>query len=187
MEQIASGKKFLLQCAFGSKGYVELTQLWRSAEVFVDLPQSAADAVAYFGQLAGHEAEKAFWGQFPGSPSAQLLNHRVKQLVELFRMTRPVLQDLCIALWPAEAMPKSLFGLTARLQDVVPCVDRWKRSACFEGAWRAYACVKTHFRKVDAETCAAGPPADKPRTAEQCFAEVEAGAWTTKATNASPR
>ena len=103
----------------------------------------------------------------PGHPqSGQLLNHRVKQLVELFRMTRPALQDLCVTLWPAEAMPKSLFGLTAHLQNVVPCVERWKRSACFEGARRAYACVKTHFRKVDAETCAAGPPADKPRTAE---------------------
>ena len=41
--------------------------------------------------------------------------------------------------------------------------------------------MKTHFRKVDAETCAAGPPADKPRTAEQFFAEVEAGARTTEA------
>ena len=70
MEQIASGKIFLLQCTFGSKGCVELTQLWRFAEVFEDLPQSTADAVAYFGQLVGHEAEKAFWGQFPGPPSA---------------------------------------------------------------------------------------------------------------------
>jgi hypothetical protein len=39
----------------------------------------------------------------------------MKQLVELFRMTRPALQDLCVAFWPAEAMPNSLFGLTARL------------------------------------------------------------------------
>ena len=62
VEQISSGKLFLLQCSFGSKGCVELTQLWRSAEVFEDLPQSAEDAVAYFGQLVGHEAEKAFWG-----------------------------------------------------------------------------------------------------------------------------
>ena len=30
VEQIASGKIFLLQCSFGSKGCVELTQLWRS-------------------------------------------------------------------------------------------------------------------------------------------------------------
>src|SRR3989337_2217052 len=66
VEQIASGKLFLLQGSVGSKGCTELTQLWRSAEVFEDLPQSAEDLVAYFGQLAGHEAEKAFWGQFPG-------------------------------------------------------------------------------------------------------------------------
>ena len=38
VEQIASGKIFLLQCAFGSKGCVELTQLWRFTEVFKDLP-----------------------------------------------------------------------------------------------------------------------------------------------------
>ena len=82
VEQIASGKLFMLQCSFGSKGCVELTQLWHSTEVFADLPQSAADAVAYFGQLAGHEVEKAFWGEFLGSPSAQLLNHHMKQLVE---------------------------------------------------------------------------------------------------------
>ena len=78
-------------------------------------------------------------------------------------------------------MSKSLFGLTARLQNAVPCVERWKRSTCFEGARRAYACVKTHFCKVDEERCAAGPPADKPCIAEQFFAEVEVGAQTTKA------
>jgi hypothetical protein len=41
--------------------------------------------------------------------------------------------------------------------------------------------MKTHFQKVDAVTCAAGPPADNPRTAEQFFAEVEVGARITEA------
>jgi hypothetical protein len=41
--------------------------------------------------------------------------------------------------------------------------------------------VKTHFQKVDAVTVATGPPADKPRTTEQFFAEVEEGARITEA------
>jgi hypothetical protein len=40
--------------------------------------------------------------------------------------------------------------------------------------------MKTHFRKVDAVTCATGPPADKLHTAEQFFAEVEEGARITE-------
>lgn len=34
VEHIATGKPYLLQCTFGNKGFVELTQLWQSAEVF---------------------------------------------------------------------------------------------------------------------------------------------------------
>ena len=40
VEEIALGKLYLLQCVFGSKGCVELTQMWRSTEVFPDLPRS---------------------------------------------------------------------------------------------------------------------------------------------------
>ena len=38
-----------------------------------------------------------------------------------------------------------------------------------------YACVKTHFRKVDAVTVATSPPADKLCTMEQFYPEVEGG------------
>jgi hypothetical protein len=67
VERVAAGKPYLLQCVFGSKGFVELTQLWRSAKVFADLPKSAVDAGLHFGQLEGHEVEKAFWSQFQES------------------------------------------------------------------------------------------------------------------------
>lgn len=92
-----------------------------------------------------------------------------------------MLQDLCITLWPTEALPASFFGLLARLQEVVPQVDCSKRSACLEGAHRAYVCVKTHFQKVDAEVIVAGPHKGKVRTVEQFFVEVEEGAWMTEA------
>jgi hypothetical protein len=49
VEQIATGKPYLLQCVFGSEGFVELTQLWRSVEAFADLPKSVKDAGLHFG------------------------------------------------------------------------------------------------------------------------------------------
>ena len=73
-------------------------------------------------------------------------------------VSRPVLQDLYVVLWPAEALPTSFFGLSANLQDVIPHVNSSRRSSFFDGARRAYACVKTHFQKVDAVTVATPPP-----------------------------
>jgi hypothetical protein len=166
---------------FGSRGFVELTQLWRSAEAFADLPKSAKDAGLHFGQREGHEAERAFWQQFQASPQPELLNHRMKQLAELLRMARPALQDLCVNLWPTEVLPTSFFGLLARRQEAVPQVDRWKRSACLEGDRRVHARVKAHFRHVEAEVVAVGPPEGKDRVPEQFFAEVEESAWITEA------
>ena len=52
---------------FGGKGCVDLTQLWHFTEVFAYLLKSVEDAVVHFGQLEGHEQEKAFWRQFQGS------------------------------------------------------------------------------------------------------------------------
>ena len=60
VKQIAAGKPFLLQCVFGRKGFIELTQLWRSAEAFADLPRSAADAGHYYSAREGHATERAF-------------------------------------------------------------------------------------------------------------------------------
>lgn len=61
VEKIVVGKPYLLHCVFGSKGFIELIQLWCSTEVFADLQRSASDATHHFGEREGHEAEKAFW------------------------------------------------------------------------------------------------------------------------------
>ena len=80
---------------------------------------SALDAAHHFGKRKGHEAETAFWQQFQVLPRLELPNHWMKQLVELLRMARLVLQDLCINMWPVEALPTSFFGLIARLREAV--------------------------------------------------------------------
>ena len=46
--QIAAGKAFLLQSAFGGQRYALMTRVWSSPGAFADLPKSAADAAQYF-------------------------------------------------------------------------------------------------------------------------------------------
>jgi hypothetical protein len=102
------------------------------------------DVGRHFGAREGHDAEKAFWQQLQAPSHPELLNNQMKQLMELLLMVKPALQDLCVNLWPMEALPTSFLGLLARLQEAVPQMARWKRSVCLEGAQQAYACVKTH-------------------------------------------
>ena len=45
---IAAGKPFLLRTKFGDPKYAALDQLWSSADAYVDLAASAADAAEYF-------------------------------------------------------------------------------------------------------------------------------------------
>ena len=45
---IAAGKPFLLRTKFGDPEYAPLDQLWSSADAYVDLAASAADAAEYF-------------------------------------------------------------------------------------------------------------------------------------------
>ena len=77
--------------------------------------RSAADAGRYFGAREGHATERAFWQQFQMSSGSGLLNHRMKQLVELLHMARLALQDLCINLWREEVLPTSFSGLISQL------------------------------------------------------------------------
>ena len=45
---IATGEPFLLRTKFGDPKYAPLDQLWSSADAYVDLATSAADAAEYF-------------------------------------------------------------------------------------------------------------------------------------------
>ena len=58
---IAAGKPFLLRTKFGDSKYAPLDQLWSSADSYVDLAASAADAAEYFKEQKDHEVEKLFW------------------------------------------------------------------------------------------------------------------------------
>ena len=61
---IAAGKPFLLRTKFGDPKYALLDQLWSSAEAYLDLATSAADATEFYKDQKDHEVEKLFWSQF---------------------------------------------------------------------------------------------------------------------------
>lgn len=87
-------------------------------------------------------------------------------------MTKPALEDLCIALWPSDPLPTSFFGSVQRLQRAVPQVELWKRSACLEGVREAFAAVRTWYPKLELEPVAQRGPEGKKREAKDYFEVV---------------
>ena len=74
---IVAGKPFLLRTKFGDPKYAPLDQLWSSADAYIDLAASAADAAEYFKDQKDREVEKLFWSQFHALVRLLLLNERV--------------------------------------------------------------------------------------------------------------
>ena len=58
---ITAEKPFLLRTKFGDPKYALLDQLWSSADAYLDLAASAADATEFFKDQKDHEVEKLFW------------------------------------------------------------------------------------------------------------------------------
>ena len=55
------------------------------------------------------------------------------------------------ALWRAETPPEGMFELADRFKGARCCFELWKTSSCQEGAWEAWAMVKTRFTKLNPE------------------------------------
>ena len=87
---------------------------------------------------------------------------QLKQLVELHKAAELAMKDLIVWLWPAESIPSSYFGLVKRIVSACPRLDTIKRSGCIEGARMAFARMKVHWGKLDAEKLMTkGPPEGK--------------------------
>ena len=71
---IVSWKPFLLWTKFEDPKNAPLDRLWSSADAYVDLAASAADAAEYFKDQKDREVEKLFWSQFHGPVRPLLLN-----------------------------------------------------------------------------------------------------------------
>lgn len=177
-KQIAAGKRFLLQSKLGSQKYALLTRLWSSPDAFADLPKSAANTSQFFRAQEGHTTQQLFWSQFAAQERPSLLNDQMAQWTELHRVSSLAMRDVIVQLWPTEPVPSSYFGLVQRLVDALPRIDAIKRSACIEGARKAFARVKMHRAKMKATVVAVeGPPGGKDhRMPERYFGDVLEGA-----------
>ena len=58
---ITARKPYLLRMKFRDPKYAFLDQLWSSADAYLDLAASAADATKFFKDRQDHEVEKLFW------------------------------------------------------------------------------------------------------------------------------
>lgn len=87
---------------------------------------------------------------------------RMKQLIELHQAAELAMKDLVVRLWPADPIPSSYFALVKRVVGAYPRLDAIKRYVCIEGARMAFAHVKVHWRRLDAEKLMTeGPPEGK--------------------------
>ena len=98
----------------------------------------------------------------------------MSQWAELHRISGAAMKNVLVHLWPTEPVPSSYFGLVQRLADAVPRIDAVKRSACIEGAWMAFAQVKTFWGKMKAiDVATKSPPKGKDRPEpEHYFGDV---------------
>ena len=74
----------------------------------------------------------------------------MSQWAEIHRISGAAMKNVIIRLWATEPVPNSYFGLVQRLVDAVPRIDALKQSTCIEGAWMAFARVKTFWGKMKA-------------------------------------
>ena len=79
------------------------------------------------------------------------LSDQLKQLVELHKAAELAMKGLIVRMWPGEPLPGNYFGLVKRLVNACPRLEVIKQSVCVEGARRAFARVKVHWAKMDAE------------------------------------
>src|SRR4051812_23418340 len=144
---IAAGKPFMLRMKFVDPKYAPLDRLWSSADTYLDLAASAADAAEYFKDQKDREVEKLFWSQFNGPVRPLPLNERMAEWAELHRLSGLAMRSVVDHLWPEGPRPNSYFSFVQQFLGAVPHIDAMKRSMCIEGARMALARVKTYWRR----------------------------------------
>lgn len=107
---IAAGKPFLLRAKFRDPKYAPLDQLWSSADAYMDLVASAADAAEYFKDQKYREVERLFWSQFHVPVRPLLLNERMAEWAELHRLSGLAMRSIVDHLWPEGPRPNSYFS-----------------------------------------------------------------------------
>jgi hypothetical protein len=173
---IAAGKPFMLRRKFGDPWYAPLDRLWSSADAYMDLAASAADAAKYFQGQIDREVGKLFWSQFNVPVHPLPLTDQLAEWAELNRLSGLAMRSIVDQLWPEKPKPNSYFVLVQQFLGAVPRINAMKRSACIEGSQMALARVKAYWAEMDATTVAAQGSTIGRVAAEHYFEEVLEGA-----------
>jgi len=173
---IVAGKSFMLRRKFGDPRYAPLDRLWSSADAYMDLAASAADAAKYFQGQTDREVDQLFWRQFHSPERPLSLTDQLAEWAELNRLSGLSMRSVVDQLWPEGSKQNNYFSFVQQFLDVVPRIDAMQRSACIEGARMAFARVKAYWAEMDATTVAARDSAIGRRAAEHYFEEVLEGA-----------
>ena len=78
----------------------------------------------------------------------------LKELTKTHERARKAMKSMVKALWPTEVSPESMTELASRFKGARRRFDLCKKSACREGACKAWAMVKTQFTKLEPEQMA---------------------------------
>src|SRR3954471_2628754 len=109
--EIAAGKPFMLRRKFCDPKHASLDRMWSTADTYLDLVASAADAAEHFRDQEDREVEKLFWSQFHYPERPLSLDDRLAEWSELNRMSGLAMKYVMSHLWPGNPEPKSYFNL----------------------------------------------------------------------------
>src|SRR4051812_42240004 len=129
----------MLQRKFCDPKHAPLDRLWSTADTYLDLAVSAADATEHFRDQEDREVEKLFWSQFHNPEHPLSVADRLAEWAELNRLFGLAMKCVMSHLWPGRSEPKSYFSLVQQFLGAVPQINAIKRSACIEGARMALA------------------------------------------------
>src|SRR3954469_9668476 len=122
--------------------FAPLDRMWSTADTYLDLAASVADATEHFRDQKDCEVEKLFWSQFHNPEGPLPVADRLDEWAELNRLYGLAMKCVMSHLWPERSEPKSYFSLVQQFLGAVPRINAIKRSACIEGGRMALAHVK---------------------------------------------
>lgn len=107
---------------------------------FSDLPSSAARACHFYNgsRDTAHRQDRQFCLQFQDQKRSVVLEDKLKQLGELYKLVRPAMEEIFKVLWPEEVVPGNFFDLARHLREARARICLWKALAACEGARQAW-------------------------------------------------
>ena len=114
----------MLRRKFGDPRYAPLDRLWSSADAYMDLAASAADAAKYFQCQTDREVDQLFWTQFHVPERPLSLTDQLAEWAELNRLSGLAMRSVVDQLWPEGPKPNNYFSLVQQLLDVCRALMR---------------------------------------------------------------